>query len=147
VIDKIYYIIDASVVAKLFFPEPLHKEAIIFFQNSIHNNYQLLAPSLIDYEFGNICWKKFYRGEIKAREAEKIINDFQQLPITRMNVIPILNIILDFSIKSETTFYDSSYLVLAIELKGQFVTADEKFFQKVQGYFPDFINILSEIGN
>lgn len=145
-IDKTYYIIDAGVVAKLFFPEPFHNEAIIFFQDLIHNNYQLLAPSLIDYEFGNICWKKFYRGEINAKESQQILKDFQQLPINRIDVTLILNTIFDFSLKLKSTFYDSSYLVLALELKGKFVTADEKFFQKVKRSFPDSINILSKIG-
>ncbi len=143
--DKIYYIVDASVLAKLFFPEPQHNSAKIFFKHSFRNNWQLIAPFLIDYEFGNICWKKVQRNEITHNEATEILNNFQRIFLTRIDMISFIKDILKIAIQTQSTFYDSSYLVLARILNTKFITADEAFLRKIADKFPENIICLKDI--
>ncbi len=140
-----YCVVDASVVAKLFFPEIHHPHAAKFFRYALKNRWQLIAPSLTDYEIGNICWKKVRRKEINSDEAIEILQNFRELFLSRIEITPLLEKIANLSFKTQSTFYDSAYLLLARELNTKFVTGDEAFFAKANKYFPENVVLLWEV--
>ena len=133
---KKQYVIGASVVAKLFFPEELSDQSKKLFQNALKSNWQLLAPKLVDYEFGNICWKRVKHGELKEIEAIEIIQNYQKINLNKIDIDNFIPNILALAINTQTTFYDCSYLILATELNTKFITADDSFAKQMQNYFP-----------
>ena len=64
---KTAYVIDASVAVKWFVPE-VHSEHAL---RLLRKKFALLAPELIQAEFGNILWKKCRAGELDGATAGK----------------------------------------------------------------------------
>jgi predicted nucleic acid-binding protein len=116
------FVVDASVGIKLFLPE-IHSAAAGRLRNP---SFQLHVPGLFDVEIGNILWKKIRRGELTRKEADAILLQLPLLPLVRHVDAPLIPTAVDMACKIERTVYDSLYLVLALQLGGQMVTADER---------------------
>jgi predicted nucleic acid-binding protein len=132
-------VIDSSVIAKLFFHEDLSNKAIEFIKYSIKSDWQLLAPNLIDYEIGNICWKRIKRKELQETEAVQVLENYRKLIIAKIEVLRFVPEILSIAVKANITFYDSSYLYLAVAMNSKFITADAILVKSVQQFFPEDI--------
>jgi predicted nucleic acid-binding protein len=117
------HVVDASVVAKWFFPEE-HSSAS---QRLLAPRYTLLAPDLIWSEVGNIVWKRVRRGQLKADEAAQIAVDLVRMPLDIASTSGLLASALELAIATDRTVYDSLYLALAMDRKCRLVTADERF--------------------
>lgn len=129
-------VIDSSVIAKLFFHEYLSAKAIEFIQYSIKSDWQLLAPNLIDYEIGTICWKRIKRKELQETEAAQVLENYRKLTIAKIEVLRFVPEILSIAVKANITFYDSSYLYLAVAMNTKFITTDDILLNSVQQFFP-----------
>ena len=116
-------VVDASVVAKWFFPEEYSTES----QRLLSPRRTLLAPELIWSEIGSIAWKRVRRGEMTADEAAQFIADLIRLPLDTTPTQPLLAPAFELAIATDRTVYDCMYLALAIDRKCRFVTADERF--------------------
>ena len=116
-------VVDASVVAKWFFPEE-HSAAS---RRLLSRRRKLLAPDLIWSEVGNIAWKRVRRGEMTRDEASQFMGDLIRLPL---NVVPTQSLVapaLELAMTTDRTVYDCLYLALAIAHKCRLVTADKRF--------------------
>ena len=72
------YVQDASVAFKLYVPELHSYLAARFFADG----HELISPDLLPSEFANTLWKKsVQRGEITVGEGQRIIGEFQSLPL------------------------------------------------------------------
>jgi predicted nucleic acid-binding protein len=124
------YVVDASVMLKWVLGqemEPDQDKANRLLQNWMAGRLELAAPSLWHYEVGNVL------GRQLADEADKKMALLFNLHIKSLDPTP--NIYAHcFAWMKEfgVTFYDASYLALALELNGALVTADTKFFQQMQ---------------
>lgn len=116
-------VVDASVVAKCFFPEEHSAES----RRLLSPRRTLLAPDLIWSEAGNIAWKRVRRGEIDADEADQFIADLIRLPLEISPTQGLLAPALALAVATDRTVYDCMYLALAIDRKCRLVTADERF--------------------
>lgn len=116
-------VVDASVVAKWFFPEEHSSES----RRLLSPRHTLLAPDLIWSEAGNIAWKRVRRGEMKADEAAEFIADLIRLPLGVVPTQGLLAPALELAIATDRTVYDCMYLAMAIDRKCRLVTADERF--------------------
>ncbi len=116
-------VVDASVVAKWFFPEEHSTES----RRLLSPRRTLLAPDLIYSEVGSIAWKRVRRGEMRADEAAQFIADLVRLPLDTTPTQALLAPALELAIATDPTVYDCMYLALAIDRKCRFVTADERF--------------------
>lgn len=116
-------VVDASVVAKWFFPEEHSAES----RRLLSPRRTLLAPDLIWSEVGNIAWKRVRRGEIQADEAAQFIADLIRLPLRTTPTQTLLAPALELAIATDRTVYDCMYLALAMDRKCRFVTSDEPF--------------------
>ena len=77
------------------------------------------------YEIGNILWKNYkVRNRISKREAMESGNVLSELLDSMEQIIPSSASVLDLSLEEGLTFYDSSYLVSAIESGCELVTDD-----------------------
>ena len=113
-------VVDASAIAALIFGEP-DKPWVEMQINSM----ELFAPPLLAFELGNICWKKLRRfpGDADRLLAAWDVWCRSDLIATEPSD-PIQTIRLARA--QEMTFYDASYLWLAVHLKAAIISLDAR---------------------
>ena len=132
-------IVDASVAAKWFLPEP---DALVALQ-WLDDRYHLAAPDLIRPEMGNLVWKLHSRGLLDAADALQTIERFLSVPLEIHDSGPLLVPALELAIATKRPVYDSLYLALAIELGTVVVTADMRWVNALTGSaFARFLRLL-----
>ena len=86
---------------------------------------------LARYEIGNIIWKNYkIKNRISKKEAKDSGTVLFELIDSMEQIVPSPASTLTLSLEEGLTFYDSSYLVSAIETGYEFVTDDIKL-QKI----------------
>ena len=84
---------------------------------------------LARYEIGNILWKNNkIRNRISKREAIESGSVLFELIDSMEQVVPSPDSVLRLSLEEGLTFYDSSYLISAIESGYDFITDDVKLY-------------------
>lgn len=132
-------VVDASVAAKWFLPEPNAAAAL----RLLDGRHRLAAPDLIRAEFGNIVWKLHAHGALDTNEASEMIEHFLSMPLEIHDSTYLLAPAQEIAIATKRTVYDSLYLALAVELGGTVVTADERWGNILQGSpFARFMRLL-----
>ncbi len=88
---------------------------------------------LARYEIGKVLWRSYkIRNEISKKEAMELGNVIFGLIDSMGQIKPSPDSVLKLSIEEGITFYDSSYLVSAIESGYNFVTDDLKLYRIVR---------------
>jgi len=122
-------VVDASVVAKLFFPET-HSAAAV---RAVKAATELLAPELIWAELASVIWKRVVRGEIDEDQGRHIINEILRMPVHTHSLNLLADSALQLAISTQRSVYDCLYLALAIHEDCVFLTADERLFNALAG--------------
>ncbi|MHB8791974.1 MAG: type II toxin-antitoxin system VapC family toxin [Thermoleophilia bacterium] len=122
-------VIDTSVAAKWFLPEPLSDEADAVLEQARLGRLLLSSPDLISYEFANILWKRQKKGELSSSQAMEIMFDFERLPIELVPAEVLGAEALKIACSTGCTAYDGAFVALAAGLKCRLLTADRKLVQ------------------
>lgn len=138
-------VIDTSVVAKWFLPEPLGAEAETVLLDVRQGRLQLASPDLIVYEFANILWLRRRKGEIGSRQANLIMSDFERLPIELAPADALGFEALKIACKTGCTAYDGAFVALAVGLKSTLLTADQRLLRAVEK--TTYANHVSRLGH
>ncbi len=122
------YVVDASVVAKWFVEESESVAA----ERVLQEDLTLSSPDLLFAEVGNILWKKARRGEISEYAGQTILNTLKRarIRIYRSSSVQLLSLAFQLAVEAQTTFYDSLYVALAIQIGLPLVTADRRLTQR-----------------
>jgi len=100
------------------------------------------VPALLLYEIGNILLLK---TDLAAPELDQTINDLESLPfIVAPPATPLLRRAAGVGKQYNLTFYDASFLALAIELDCLLITADGRFFNRIKSL--PRVRHLSKVG-
>ena len=121
-------VVDASVAVKWFLPE-VHWEAAWRLRDS---QTALHAPAFFELEFSNVLCKKVRRGELSRQDANLMLDQLVQVTITRHPDARLVRAALDLAHQLRQNLYDCLYLALAVHLKTQLVTADQRFRQALR---------------
>jgi predicted nucleic acid-binding protein len=121
------YVVDASVAAKWFFDEPLSEEAARLLDAS----HALHVPDFFLLEIDSVLCKKMRRGEISEGEAQQIRSAVNTFPLQKHPFHLLMDPALDLAVHAESSPYDCLYLILAIVLDAQMVTADRRFYENI----------------
>jgi len=108
----------------------LKPESII--DDYIAGKINIICPSLIYFEVGNGLWSAVSKKRISETVAERLFRNFIELKIKIID--PNFIETIKNANKYKLSFYDSSYLTLAINLKAQLLTFDlelNKCFRKI----------------
>jgi predicted nucleic acid-binding protein len=123
------FVVDASVVAKWFVPEPLSDQAA----RLLDDGHELASPDLLWPEVGSVLWKKARAGQLTAREAVRIVQALDACPLVIFPSRLVLEGALELALGTGRSVYDSVYLALAVALECRLVTADERFANALAG--------------
>ena len=122
--------IDASVVIKWFVPE-VHGDAARRWLASPH---EYVAPDLLFPEAGNAIWKKVRRGELTAEEGRRLAVDLSSVAVESISMRDLLPDAHALALSSGLTVYDAMYVTLAVRLKTQVITADDRLTRALAAY-------------
>ncbi|TVQ33126.1 MAG: PIN domain-containing protein [Phycisphaeraceae bacterium] len=128
-------VVDASVVAKLYFPETLSDRAESVLLARTRGRVRrptLLAPDLLYAELANVVWKRRRRGDIDMEEARSVIDEALALPIVAFPSVELSARALELAMETDRSVYDCLYLAVAIAERATLVTADERFANALQ---------------
>lgn len=132
---------DASVILKWALEkadEPDQVQARFLQEAILNNQVEILLPTLWRFEVGNVLGLKQPK---LAREllSALLAYDFEEVLLGKDYAEEILDHMKEHA---SVTFYDSAYHVLAIRMKGLYLTADNAYVKKAKkrGY----VTLLSE---
>lgn len=133
-------VLDASIAAKWFLPEPGSNLALAL-RDSLGT---ILVPDLIFAEMGNVLCQRVRRRSLSTQEAQTFIRLFRALPLyvhdSRSLIEDAVRIALEFG----ATAYDALYVGLALSQKVVFITADQKLLRLRSGRLERVIVSLEE---
>ena len=124
------FVVDASVVIKWFVPE-IHSDAA---RRLLATAHQYLSPDLLFPEVGNVIWKKVRRGELTADAGQRLAADISSIAV---ETVPTRGLMIDahaVAITTGLTVYDAMYLALAVRLKTELITADDRLGRLVAAH-------------
>jgi predicted nucleic acid-binding protein len=138
------YVVDASVAAKWFLPEPYNDQADKLLRDFVNRDVELMAPDLIVGEIGNVFWKRTVLiRDISAEYAREAYRSFLALKLQLHATSGIAARALSLAIQEQHRIYDALYVALAEERGCELITADEKLVRKMSGKF-SFVRWLGE---
>ncbi len=116
-------VVDASAIGALLFNE----DAADWVRNETDSN-PLIAPALFHFELGDICWKKLHREPGQAAALHRNWTRWNASCPVRI-VATDLGGTMELARAHRLTFYDASYLWLALERRADLVSLDAKLVQ------------------
>ena len=132
-------VVDSSIAIKWFVPEPYSTEARSILDDYQTGSLSLLAPDLINAEFGNIVWKKRQFHGLDAIDAQAVIDEYRKVTFTLTSTSVLLEDAYRLATTHRRTVYDMLYLALSIRKNCKFVTADERMVNAIGSLFPNMI--------
>ena len=119
-------ILDASAALALLLAEKEGAEVEEIINGTISSNGQIIVPGLFWYELGNGLLMAELKNRIPPQSNAAAISSFAQLPIVTQQEMdfPIHNRILGLARENGLTYYDASYLELAIRYEAPLKSFD-----------------------
>ncbi|UFP93138.1 type II toxin-antitoxin system VapC family toxin [Gloeobacter morelensis] len=119
-----WLVVDSSTVVKWFFPEVLTGQALALRRAWESSNVELIAPTLLLTEVGNVVWKKQRNALVTYEEGAQIVSHLLALELPLVKVQNLLPRAYQLAGIFQRTVYDALYLALAEQMEAEFVTAD-----------------------
>lgn len=126
-------VVDSSVVIKWYIPEAKNEKARQYLASHVEGKNVLSAPDLLFFEINNVLATK---SVITASEGLQIIKSLYDLDLKIVNFsFEEFKNALILAKKFNISAYDSSYVILAEKLHCDFVTADQKLYNRLKPHF------------
>ncbi|BAC88662.1 type II toxin-antitoxin system VapC family toxin [Gloeobacter violaceus] len=126
-----WLVVDSSTVVKWFFPEVLTEQALAIRRAWESSDVELIAPTLLLTEVGNVIWKKQRNAFVTYEEGAQIVCDLLVLELPLVEAQNLLPRAYQLAAIFQRTVYDALYLALAEQLEAEFVTADLRLYNAV----------------
>ena len=123
-------IVDASALGAVLFGEDAE-----FWVRARTRGQNLIAPVLLPFEVGNLCWKRMRRMPDLADQFMAIFSSWLASTVIRIEPVDSLGA-LRLAREHDLTFYDASYLWLARHLNAELVTLDRALAQAAARFTP-----------
>lgn len=119
---KEIYVIDASFIMAFLLEEDVSEVKDIFYRFSI-DEVLFIAPAIIKYEVGNSLRSQILRKRLTQNEAHKLYQLFLKMNIEECEIDYLET--MNNAISKHITFYDASYLTVAIRSSVKLLTLDK----------------------
>jgi predicted nucleic acid-binding protein len=137
-------VVDASVVIKWHIDEDDSDAA----QVVRHSAASFAVPDLLFLETASVVWKNVRRGFMSSERALEIVESIADGPFEVHSNQALARDAVRIGLARDITPYDASYIALAISIRADYVTADRKLFNKLQGSpFGRHVILLSDDTN
>ncbi len=113
-------IVDNNVAIKWYVPQEFGEEALRVFHAGQDGEALLVAPALIQAEFGNALWRYHQHGELSLQEIQEFWEDFGKAPISVFDMVPLVPKALEIATQCGCTVYDA-------------LTADGRLLRRLEG--------------
>jgi len=123
-------VLDASVIIKWFTQEEKREQAIDLREKHINGDIEIVVPDLLLYEVSNALR---FNPNFKEEDIKKAIQSLFDIDINI--VVPVqetLQEAVDIAYSKNITIYDAFYIALAQTIGFDFITADEKLYEKTK---------------
>jgi predicted nucleic acid-binding protein len=133
------FVIDASVAVKWFLPssqEQYSENAFALLKRYVAGQVRFVVPDLFWAEFGNICWKAVRQGRWSQKDAHTAISGTKRRNFPTVSTLVLLEDAIAIATAFDRSVYDSLYIALALTMKSEFVTADERLANAVAARLP-----------
>lgn len=124
------WVVDASVVAKLYLQEELSDVTEALFEAP--GTQSFFVPDIFYCECANIFWKSVRRLSIQPAYAQSSLHGLMDLIVFPVSSTEFLHYTLDLALEYGITAYDASYIALSEKLRIPFTTADRKLVTKLK---------------
>ena len=130
-------VLDASAAMALLLAEEQGDEVAELLRGTIAVNGQVFVPALFWYELGNGLLAAQRTGRITAHAASAAVSSFNRLPfITHLqHDFPPADRVLSLARKNQLTYYDASYLELALRFDAPLKSFDSHL-RKLKASYP-----------
>lgn len=118
------WVVDASVAAKWLFAETHSEQAA----GLLTSGADLITVDLLFAEIGNVAWKKLGRENLSYQDAAHALADLREIALTVHPVAELMEQALKIAQDHRRSFYDASYLALAVREDAPLITADLRFY-------------------
>ncbi len=135
------YVIDTNIVVKWFADEEYSNKALTILDNYKLGKFNITIPDLLIYEFVNVLrFNKSFNSDEK-KDCIRSLYDLDLYFVTPYHTLieKARNIAEDYNI----TVYDATFVALAKEMRCDFITADEKLYNKISNI--PHIKLLSKV--
>lgn len=123
-------VLDASVIIKWFTQEEKREEAINLRENYVSGEIEIVVPDLLLYEISNALR---FNPNFKEKDIKEAIESLFDIEINIIVPIPeVLQKAVDVAYSKEITIYDAFYIALSQMIDFDFITADEKLYEKIK---------------
>jgi predicted nucleic acid-binding protein len=132
-------VVDASVAAKWCLPaqdEELVPQAEELLTAYRRGEIRFLVPDLFWAELANVLWKAARQGRISRERAMSALSLVGDLGIASVPAFDLLPQAMLLAISQDRTVYDSLYVALAVQLKSEMITADERLANALAAKLP-----------
>jgi predicted nucleic acid-binding protein len=123
------FVVDASVGAKWFLPEPGAADALRL-QDPAH---ELHVPAFFDLEVANILWKAVRQKRVSRPDADIALGQLTGLSLVRHPDGPLVAAAFDIAHRADRTAYDSLYVAVAVHIGAVLVTSDDRLVNALAG--------------
>ncbi len=130
---------DASVGAKWCLPgqnEPLTDEALSLLHRYEKGEVRFVVPDLFWAELGNVLWKAVRRGRCTQESAEAALEAIRERSLPTTSSVQLVESALAIACTFDRSVYDCLYVALAVQTKGQFITADQRLANGLAAHLP-----------
>lgn len=133
------WVVDASVALKWCLSaqdELLIPRATDLLDSYDRGEAQFLVPDLFWPELANALWKAVWKQKIDAAWARRAFANILDLGILTLASLNAMPEALQFAVSHGRTVYDSLYVVLALQMQANLITADERLANALAARFP-----------
>ena len=127
------WVVDASILAKLVYPERGSEAVDEFVERHRADGDTLHAPELLCLESASVGMKKTGAGEGDAEAARILLGLVEQLGIRLWSDERLAAAALEYALGLGLSVYDSAYVSVAEHVDGVLVTADAALVARVAG--------------
>ncbi len=132
-------VVDASVAARWCLPgkgETLTSEAFRLLRRYAKGEVRFVVPDLFWAELANLLWKAVRNGRCSTESAETALASLKERKVPTVSSLTLLDLAFGIATTFGRTVYDSLYVALAVESKGQLITADERLANALAAHLP-----------
>jgi predicted nucleic acid-binding protein len=133
------FVVDASVAIKWLLPserEPLHAEALSWLDRYTNGEVNFVVPDLFWAEIGNFLWKSIRYARLTTANAQSALEELKSRHLEAVPCASLVDAALEIAVGYQRSAYDSFYVALAVQVKTELITADEKLANALAAHLP-----------